>query len=68
MKQYLEAEGLKIIKAEGKYIDLAHGYRIELEKEDLYKLTHEGSVIAPFNDREELLHFLKMDMELNGLV
>ena len=67
MKELLQEAGLRLLSAEGKYLDLAHNYRIEVEREGLYKLSHEGSVIAPFNDERELVQFILEDMRLNGL-
>ena len=67
MEQILRDAGLVIVSTEGKYINLAHGYRIEVEREQLYKLMHEGSVIAPFDDEGELVRFIQEDMRLNDL-
>lgn len=67
MEDELRQSELEILAINGKFIDLAHGYRIEVENESLFKLLHEGSVIAPFNDAVELIDFVLMDMRLNGL-
>jgi hypothetical protein len=67
MIELLKTAGLTILRQEGKFIDLAHGYRIEIENEALFKLLHEGSVVAPFDDAAELIQFIKLDMQLNGL-
>lgn len=50
---------------EGKIINLNRGYTIEIEGENLFKLIHDGQVIAPFAEVEELCSFIKMDMQLN---
>jgi hypothetical protein len=68
MEELLRQSGLTIIAIDGKYIDLAHGYRVEIENDSLFKLTHEGSVIAPFDDGAELVEFVLMDMRLNGIL
>ena len=68
MEDLLKAAGFKVIAKEGKFIDLAHGYRIEIENEALFKLLHQGSVVAPFDDAAELVQFIRMDMQLNGLL
>lgn len=67
MEEKLRIAGFNILSSEGKYITLAHGYSVEIEREGLYKLTHEGSVIAPFDDEQELVEFIQMDMKLNNL-
>ena len=61
----LQAAGLEILGSDGKYIDLAHTYRIEIENETLFKLLHEGMVIAPFDSLSELCEFIRMDIALN---
>lgn len=66
MEELLKAAGLTILRQEGKYFDLDHGYRIEVENDQLFKLLHEGSVVGPFDDPVELISFVKMDMQLNG--
>lgn len=68
MEELIRQSELKIISIEGKYINLDHHYRVEIENESLFKLTHEGSVIAPFDDGPELIDFVLMDMRLNGLI
>jgi hypothetical protein len=52
-------------KVEGKYFHLEHGYLIEVEGPSLFKLMHEGYVIAPFSSVEQLCEFIKKDIELN---
>ena len=67
MEDLIRESGLKIIAINGRYIDLDHGYRVEIENDSLFKLTHQGSVIAPFDDGAELIEFVLMDLRLNGL-
>ena len=50
---------------EGKWVHLAQNYTIEIEGKKRFKLLHRDQVIAPFQDLEELCHFIKMDMQLN---
>ncbi len=67
MEELLRDAGFQIVEVKGKHISLAHTYGVEVEREGLYKLTHGGSVIAPFDDVQELIEFIRMDMKLNGL-
>ena len=57
---------LAINTQKGNWIELEKGYSIEIEGKNLFKLMHEGQVIAPFSDVEEMCNFIKKDMELNG--
>jgi hypothetical protein len=43
----------------GKYITLANGYEIEVEKRDLYRLSVDGFVISPFDDIGALCQFIQ---------
>ncbi|MCI5083852.1 MAG: hypothetical protein MRY78_19290 [Saprospiraceae bacterium] len=60
---HLDREGLLVIHVEGKIIELEQNYRIEIENEQLFKLSHEGYVVAPFGKLDTLCHFIKEDME-----
>ena len=40
-------------------------YAIEIEGKSLFKLLQAGQVVAPFNEVEELCHFIKMDLQIN---
>lgn len=62
----LAAHDLAIAQQSGKRLFLAKGYAIEVENAQLFKLLHEGLVVAPFTDVEELCQFIKMDSELYG--
>ena len=66
IRERLEAAGLNVQTVRGKHLDLAHGYVIEVEGDTLFKLLHEGSVVAPFDEVDELIGFIKQDMALNG--
>ena len=57
---------LSIIKKEGKKITLEDHYVIEIENDQLFKLLHEGQVVAPFDDIDELCQFIQMDRQLNA--
>jgi hypothetical protein len=61
----LKNYSLIVNSQEGKIINLNRSYTIEIEGENLFKLIHDGQVIAPFADIEELCSFIKMDMQLN---
>lgn len=56
---------IPIKSQEGKYVETIGGYKIEIEGQRLYKLMQDGSVIAPFDDVEELCLFIKNDVS-NG--
>jgi hypothetical protein len=50
--------GFAIISDNGKHVVIEHGFSIEIEGENLWKLSEEGSVIAPFTDPYELCAFI----------
>ncbi len=50
---------ITILREEGKMMYLEHNYSIEIENESLYKLLSDDSVIAPFDEVEELCIFIK---------
>jgi hypothetical protein len=66
LKTKLSEYGLEVLSESGKLIHLKNGYTIEFEKINLFKLIHEGHVVAPFDDVDELCNFIKMDMQLHG--
>ena len=51
---------VEIFKDDGKCIHTINNYIIEIEGKSLYKLIHNGSVVAPFADVIELCSFIKM--------
>ncbi|MEM6722838.1 MAG: hypothetical protein AAF598_02310 [Bacteroidota bacterium] len=57
--------GLEVDKTNGKHVYLKFGYQIEIENASLFKLMHDHSVIAPFDDVGELCHFIYQDIHLN---
>ena len=62
----LSQHGLKAVSHQGEVVNLERGYDIKVEGPNLFKLLERGLVVAPFDDREELCQFIKMDMELNA--
>ncbi|MEL6730250.1 MAG: hypothetical protein AAFY70_08410 [Bacteroidota bacterium] len=56
---------IQVEKIEGKMIYLQHDYLIEIEGPSLYKLMHQGQVVAPFADVEQLCEFIRQDISLN---
>ena len=56
---------IDIVQIDNNVIHISNNYQIEIEGNQLYKLLHEGAVIAPFNSVEELCNFVKQDMKLN---
>lgn len=65
LRGLLVKNDLKVISDERKLIKLEKEYSIEIENASLFKLVHEGFVVAPFNDLNEMCNFIKMDMALN---
>ncbi len=61
----LQHFGLKVERVEGKMINLGQAYQIEIEGKQLFKLIQAGQVVAPFDDVEDLCHFIKTDMQRN---
>ncbi len=62
----IQEAGLVCISHREKYLFLEDGYCIEIENPNLFKLSHENHVIAPFDDLSEMLNFIQMDKELNA--
>lgn len=56
---------LSVNHHKGKMVYLEHGYTVEVEGEQLFKLLEDGYVVAPFNSVESLCDFIKRDLELN---
>ena len=56
---------IPVEKVEGKMVSLQHQYIIEIEGPSLYKLIHEGQVVAPFADVQQLCEFIRQDISLN---
>lgn len=54
---------IEVISHHDKVIELEKGYLIEIESERLFKLCHQGGVIAPFANVEELCYFIMQDMQ-----
>lgn len=57
---------LTVTAHQGKSVSVDGGYVIEVEGENLYKLTHAGTVVGPFADVEKLCRFIQADIQLNG--
>ena len=55
--------GLTVNHTEGKMVYLEKGYTIEVEGQQLFKLLHQGEVVAPFASVEELCHFIQSDLQ-----
>ena len=61
----LQHFGIEVLEEKGKMLHLSHDSLIEIEGPSLFKLMHQGQVVAPFADVEELCHFIYQDMQLN---
>ncbi|MCU0469154.1 MAG: hypothetical protein MUF58_11155 [Arcicella sp.] len=55
----LKEIGIEILSRNDKFFNLANGFQIEVEGRDLYRLSHEGWVISPFDDIGRLCTFLQ---------
>ena len=62
----LQEHQLTIVEAPGKLVTLEYGYTVEIEGPELFKLSEEGYVVAPFNDARELAAFVRQDLEASG--
>jgi hypothetical protein len=49
---------IEVLEKKENHIALQKGYAIEVEANGLYKLSQDGEVIAPFDDLNELSHFI----------
>ncbi|TAD85158.1 MAG: hypothetical protein EAY75_11815 [Bacteroidetes bacterium] len=49
---------LPVVKVQGNVVQTTKGYAIEVEANGLYKLLQHNEVIAPFDDVNELSHFI----------
>lgn len=56
----LKSMEIEIHHDEGKFVAVQNGYTIEVERKSLYKLLHDGQVVAPFADVVEMCSFIKM--------
>jgi hypothetical protein len=56
----LERSGIPVLHREGRRITVPGGYEIELEQGMLFKLRHDGKVVAPFSDVDELCGFIQL--------
>lgn len=65
LRQALQEAGLTIVEQKGKSLFLEKDYTIEVEQEQLFKLLHEGYVVAPFDNIEELCEFIQLDRQLH---
>ncbi len=50
---------INIIHRDGKYFTLENDFLLEVEQRELYKISHEGLVISPFDDIGKLCTFIK---------
>lgn len=57
--------GFELTEVAGNHYHLASGHEIEVEGPSLFRLSYEGSVLAPFGDLEEMCEFIRQDMELS---
>lgn len=55
----LEQMQIGVKSRNGRYFELGGGFILEVERRDLYRLSHEGLVISPFDDIGKLCTFIK---------
>lgn len=49
---------VQVLRRDGRLFELADGFVVEVEGPNLYRLSHEGWVISPFDDIGKLCDFL----------
>ena len=54
---------ISILSRNDKYFELDNGFQIEVESRDLYRLSHQGWVISPFDDIGKLCEFLRKNVD-----
>jgi hypothetical protein len=59
----LKETKITILSRNEQYFQLENGFQIEVEGRDLYRLSHEGWVISPFNEIGSLCEFLRKSIE-----
>lgn len=63
----LKETKINILSRDGKHFQLENGFQIEVEDRDLYRLSHEGWVISPFNEIGSLCEFLRKSIEKESI-
>lgn len=51
--------GIAFTRRDARVFELADGFVVEVESKNLYRLSHEGWVISPFDDIEKLCVFIE---------
>ncbi|MFY7889395.1 MAG: hypothetical protein ACOVOW_10825 [Spirosomataceae bacterium] len=59
----LKQTEIEILARKDNHFELINGFQIEVEARDLYRLSHEGWVISPFDDIGKLCNFLKSNID-----
>lgn len=59
----LEIEHIPVERIEKPKVYLNSGHCIEWERGSLFKLSYRDQVIAPFDDLEEMIRFIKLDKQ-----
>ena len=50
---------INLLADNGDKVQIENGYEVEIEQNGIFKLKHEGKVVAPFVDLDELCGFLQ---------
>ena len=65
LSETLQSFDIEVEHIEGKYLYIKNGYCIEIENSNLFKLSQDHQVIAPFDDIREMSEFLKNCLALD---
>ncbi len=49
---------ISLLADNGDKVQIENGYEVEIEQNGVFKLKHEGKVVAPFRDLDELCGFI----------
>jgi len=56
--------GIVVARRDGSVFELANGFVVEVEGPSLYRLSHEGWVISPFDEIGNLCAFIERNTEV----
>ncbi len=51
--------GIAVLVDHGHFLEIEKEYSIEIEQNGIFKLRWKGKVVAPFQDLNELCHFIQ---------
>ncbi|NJL76327.1 MAG: hypothetical protein HC892_16240 [Saprospiraceae bacterium] len=56
----LESYEISVVQDKEGCLEVENDYTVEIEQNGVFKLLHEGKVVAPFMNLDELCSFIKM--------